>query len=1339
MDAYGLPPAAAPATAPEAAPAPPPQPAAAAAEPLPHHDLRDFPGAGQGHDADPAADIEPAVGRLAHGSPSAAADAKGPAAGGLTSQPEDYDLRNLPGSHGSDRVVEAAAGALTHGPEPGAPSATEGLGNQLGNEDLRNLPGADASDQVGVGASFEVDKDSSNLRMDFQTIPSPPPAADELNPAGFASVQPHDPSLPQTAQDQFQPQAPSQHPQDAHSSSFDQYVAHPSEQYSPSPQVSASMPMPMPVSASTSGRRGGRGRPRKEPPPSAAAAALAMAASSLGPPSIHVPLPNAPEQAHDGSSLPSPSPSGSQTYHPSTSAPTESENAATQGMSLSGVLPGAHTAAQPADGQQTDWSPVQSHTAALPPDVATVLQSIEQALQHCESDAERSRVLQRTLRARAVMGSHHPALTPAGVSHHLRLGHLPQPISPSATSAHTPPPREYTPVEAHLPSEGPAPVSVPAPTQAPPGPREHGDVPEPPPVPAASQDERRVSSSSVAAAAAAAAAAAVPEPNPPEQSLAPTSPSPLPSTSSSPASVPEAWMGHVMTGHREGAAACDRCRSQKLKCDKKMPCGRCARLKHHCTRNDVLMRRGPPTRLQREIFKHIGLEYRTFRDRLAEKREARLMALGIGADGHPLDLPRAQAQGQAQGEAQETESPSHTHSQEPIQGQNPVQNQSQGNPEGDGNGSDADQSARLAAVAAILAGGDRNGALRNRSGARFQLHVPAYVAAKHKSQAKKAGFPLGQGGHVPLPPMPGARPPLSLPSHQTGSALSQQGQAATTSSSSQHQYQHQDSATTAAAAAAVAAAAAFMPSSTHSYPFEVLDSDDLHAFVQGYAEAAAAQSQATPTQGAQEQGARTQAVQASSPSRTEEHGIENNQASNVSTGNSTDGPQATSTPTAGSASSDSPNPAPASTSAPLVPPTTQQLSQPSATHPSGAMQPEGVFNPDFYTTVADGADREAGEERLNGLIHDQTISAAPAGDIAEGENDTAARGSGAGTVASKSVPQGALGTSATPPNGGPGTGSAGTGSGNNLHRVYGRFPHPHPPRTMRLPHTAWARRGPALAQGQDTGAMSLADAVGATSRATSPATLGSSSGEPSTSTTNEAAIEALLLLRDHGHTGDSESVDPQPSSGTEHAEAQAGHRSASSEVPNAPAPPGTESPSTTHPPSHEATAASPEPTSLALAESTLAEGEPSATALDPAAHPSLDPPPQPPAEGEKGQHEWQDASTWTAGDSTTSLPPATSSVPAITSGPALEAPKGGPAPGAIPSNQESSGHVDLGQDVQNDRTTPETIDNEQPGSTTLPREELSSTSSKRTRIESTSENVESEGQSPKKRRHTSDE
>lgn len=489
----------------------------------------------------------------------------------------------------------------------------------------------------------------------------------------------------------------------------------------------------------------------------------------------------------------------------------------------------------------------------------------------------------------------------------------------------------------------------------------------------------------------------------------------------------------MITGHREGTAACDRCRSQKLKCDKKMPCGRCSRLKHQCTRNDVLMRRGPPTRLQREIFKHIGLEYRTFRDRLAEKREARLMALGIGPDGRPL--PGAQPS---------SDVPS------------------------------IEEQARLAAATAALASRSAPSDDKNRSGARYQLHVPAYVAAKHKSEARQAALQAGvqpsalsSSAQQPAPPhMPQPHGPQPQPQAQAQAQAQPQAQPQPQPQQQpqpqpEHQREHQreqqarpDAAAparaspltgiegsgaheqapdqAAVAAAAAAAAAAFLPSSNHSYPFGVLNSDDLHAFVQGYAEAAAAQAQAPPQ---------------------DADGAPHEQ---------------------GGSSGDQPAPPPA---------------PPAAVVPA----PEGTFNPDFYTTVADNADREAGEER----------EAEPA----------------------------LLAVHA----------HAAQGNNNAPNRVYGRFPHPHP--TPARPH-AWARR-PVLAQ-QDTGAMSLADAVGATSRATSPLP-----DAPNTnSNTNEAAIEALLLLRDHGHAGEAE-AEAEVEAEVEADADDAAHEPA---VPQAPAP-----------------------------------------------------------------------------------------------------------------------------------------------------------------------------------------
>ncbi|KDN35620.1 hypothetical protein K437DRAFT_260336 [Tilletiaria anomala UBC 951] len=93
------------------------------------------------------------------------------------------------------------------------------------------------------------------------------------------------------------------------------------------------------------------------------------------------------------------------------------------------------------------------------------------------------------------------------------------------------------------------------------------------------------------------------------------------------------------------APACDRCRLQKLKCDRAQPvCGRCARLgkADECTRVHVLMRRGPPTKMQREMMRASGLPYSTFRDRIRERREAREKAEREEREGQQAQVEGAQ-------------------------------------------------------------------------------------------------------------------------------------------------------------------------------------------------------------------------------------------------------------------------------------------------------------------------------------------------------------------------------------------------------------------------------------------------------------------------------------------------------------------------------------------------------------------------------------------------------------------------------------------------------------------------------------------------------------------------
>ena len=58
----------------------------------------------------------------------------------------------------------------------------------------------------------------------------------------------------------------------------------------------------------------------------------------------------------------------------------------------------------------------------------------------------------------------------------------------------------------------------------------------------------------------------------------------------------------------EGQAACDYCRKRKIKCDRKKPtCGHCAQSGRVCTSDDVLRKRGPPSKKERAIMNSAGI------------------------------------------------------------------------------------------------------------------------------------------------------------------------------------------------------------------------------------------------------------------------------------------------------------------------------------------------------------------------------------------------------------------------------------------------------------------------------------------------------------------------------------------------------------------------------------------------------------------------------------------------------------------------------------------------------------------------------------------------------------
>ncbi|KDN48487.1 hypothetical protein K437DRAFT_82467 [Tilletiaria anomala UBC 951] len=83
---------------------------------------------------------------------------------------------------------------------------------------------------------------------------------------------------------------------------------------------------------------------------------------------------------------------------------------------------------------------------------------------------------------------------------------------------------------------------------------------------------------------------------------------------------------------REGVPACNECRRRKVKCDRRSPCGRCVASKRTCETSDMLMRRGPLTRQQKEVFASSGITYESHRDRMRKKRLLSNLAWGAAAE-----------------------------------------------------------------------------------------------------------------------------------------------------------------------------------------------------------------------------------------------------------------------------------------------------------------------------------------------------------------------------------------------------------------------------------------------------------------------------------------------------------------------------------------------------------------------------------------------------------------------------------------------------------------------------------------------------------------------------------
>ncbi|WFD44510.1 hypothetical protein MPSI1_003178 [Malassezia psittaci] len=78
-----------------------------------------------------------------------------------------------------------------------------------------------------------------------------------------------------------------------------------------------------------------------------------------------------------------------------------------------------------------------------------------------------------------------------------------------------------------------------------------------------------------------------------------------------------------MPDSAEGQAACDYCRKRKIKCDRKKPtCGHCAQSGRVCTSDDVLRKRGPPSKRERAMMDNAGIVFRS-RSSRSSKNNAR--------------------------------------------------------------------------------------------------------------------------------------------------------------------------------------------------------------------------------------------------------------------------------------------------------------------------------------------------------------------------------------------------------------------------------------------------------------------------------------------------------------------------------------------------------------------------------------------------------------------------------------------------------------------------------------------------------------------------------------------
>ncbi len=74
------------------------------------------------------------------------------------------------------------------------------------------------------------------------------------------------------------------------------------------------------------------------------------------------------------------------------------------------------------------------------------------------------------------------------------------------------------------------------------------------------------------------------------------------------------------SGSASDDRSCDRCRQVKQRCSREVPCERCKEEGRECTRDAVLLKRGPISREEQIVHDALGITYKSFRDRLKERK-----------------------------------------------------------------------------------------------------------------------------------------------------------------------------------------------------------------------------------------------------------------------------------------------------------------------------------------------------------------------------------------------------------------------------------------------------------------------------------------------------------------------------------------------------------------------------------------------------------------------------------------------------------------------------------------------------------------------------------------------